>query len=87
MGQMIIHRGSSGGGGLSALHTVVHSYDASNVIEYVGVAPAGTATNIAGWKIRKTVFSSAFVLTSVTQADGDALFDNVWDDRASLSYS
>lgn len=52
---------------------------------YVGWAAAGTATSCALWRIKKIVISGEDI--TVTWADGDADFDNVWDDRASLSYS
>lgn len=53
---------------------------------YVGEALPGTATSAAGWRIKKMVFGAdGDVMT--TFADGDAAFDNIWDDRASLTYS
>lgn len=51
---------------------------------YLGVAVPGSATSAAAWQITKFDVSSGVVQT---YADGDANFDNVWDDRASLSYS
>lgn len=53
-------------------------------VTYVGFASPGTVTSVASWRIMKIDESSG---TSVTWADGDADFDNVWDNRASLSYS
>lgn len=51
---------------------------------YIGKAPIGSATNAAVWQITKLATSSGLIKT---WADGDASFDNVWDNRASLSYS
>jgi len=52
---------------------------------YVGFAEIGTANADAKWRIKKTV--TAGTVTTVTYADGNKLFDNVWDNRTSLSYS
>lgn len=51
---------------------------------YVGEAEAGAASSAAAWRIKRVTLTGADV--SVKWADGDALFNNVWDDRASLSY-
>lgn len=52
---------------------------------YIGKAGIGSATSSALWSIKKIVESAS--VTTITWADGDDLFNNVWDDRASLSYS
>lgn len=52
---------------------------------YIGLAAPGASQASAVWRIRKLVESSG-VMTA-TDADGDSNFDNVWNDRASLSYS
>jgi hypothetical protein len=53
-------------------------------VVYQGWASPGTATSDAGWKIKKMSTASGLI---TTWADGNTLFDNVWDDIASLSYS
>lgn len=53
-------------------------------IVYVGEAMEGTSTSDALWRIQKIDDSSG---TLVTWADGNAAFDNVFDDRESLTYS
>jgi hypothetical protein len=58
--------------------------EASSTITYVGEANPGTATSGAFWRIFKMDTSSG--LTKL-YADGDLNFDNIWDNRASLSYS
>lgn len=50
---------------------------------YVGEALPGTAASSAGWRIKRVENSTGNVLW----ASGDVLFDKVWNDRASLSYS
>ena len=57
----------------------------AGVTVYVGTALAGTATSSAAWKISRVTSIGA---TATTEwADGNVLYDNVWDDRAALSYS
>lgn len=52
---------------------------------YFGQALPGIATSAAAWRIIRYTFAGDDF--SGQYADGDALFNNVWDDRASLSYS
>lgn len=56
----------------------------SGSVTYVGFAPIGTATSSGSWQVIKIDTSSG---TAVTWADGNANFDNVWDNYASLTYS
>ena len=53
--------------------------------DYIGYAQLGTSNASPLWRIKKVVTSGT--VTEVTYADGNKLFDNVWNDRASLSYS
>lgn len=53
---------------------------------YLGQAVPGTDTSAAGWRIQKLTFGVDGDVSS-QWADGNASFDNIWDDRASLSYS
>jgi hypothetical protein len=59
--------------------------EASASVTYVGRAVAGTATSAASWQVSKFTLTGA-VLVQET-ADGDFLFNNIWDNRASLTYS
>jgi hypothetical protein len=59
-------------------------YDAGNNLIYGGFALPGTAKSAPGWRIFKLVWSPTF---GVLWADGNNLLDNVYDNRASLSYS
>lgn len=61
----------------------IDTTDTNNL--YVGVSQVGTTTSTATWQIKKIVISGANI--SILWADGNQKFDNVWDDRASLSYS
>lgn len=51
---------------------------------YIGKAPIATTTATAAWQIAKLDVSSGLVKT---WADGNALFDNIWDNRAALTYA
>ena len=59
--------------------------EASASISYLGKAVTGTATNSLAWQVQRITISGE--LTIVEFADGDALFNNSWDNRASLTYS
>ncbi len=61
-------------------------YDkASSTVEYVGKATVGSNGGDAVWQIFRMTTTSGDI--TIEYADGDALFDNEWDSRASLSYS
>jgi hypothetical protein len=52
---------------------------------YVGYAAVASANSSAVWQIFKMVDSLGDL--TITYADGNSDFDNVWNDRASLTYS
>jgi hypothetical protein len=54
-------------------------------IIYIGSAPAGVSGGSAGWKVQRITTSSGGAV--IEWADGNILYDNVWDNRASLTYS
>lgn len=59
--------------------------EASSTITYLGFAVPGTLDSAALWQIRKITVSGT--ITTQQLADGNANFDNIWDNRAALSYS
>ncbi len=59
--------------------------EASGTVTYVGKAAIGSSDAAAVWQIQK--LETVGDLFSVSWAGGDALFDKVWNDRASLIYS
>lgn len=66
-----------------------YDYDGSANVVYSGWAEPGTDDEEDTWRICKFVYGTFGSETVVTQrlwADGDNKFDNVWDDRASLTY-
>lgn len=58
--------------------------EASASVTYVGKGAIGSADSAAVWQIQKITVSGT--VTSITWADSNANFDNVWADRASLTY-
>ena len=50
-------------------------------------APGAGATSASVWKVRKLVLDAGGDITESGFADGDLLFDNVWDNRLALAYS
>ena len=62
-------------------------YDGSGNLLYVGVAHPTQATSDAVWQIRKFAYDGSGNLLSVKYADGRKDFNQIWDNRAALSYS
>lgn len=88
--------GSGGSGGavvISALTSSVETRDYSqkkmideisdNLI-YIGESANGSDASDAAWRIKR--ISTSGTVTTIEWADGNGLFDNIWNDRASLTY-
>jgi len=58
--------------------------DSVGTTTYLGYADSGTITSGSTWAIKKIVETGNDV--SITWADGDKSFDNIWDDRLMLTY-
>jgi hypothetical protein len=54
---------------------------------FIGEAPPGSLTSDPVWRIRQIVYVPGPNPSQIIWADGDTNFDNIWDNRASLSYS
>ena len=54
---------------------------------YKGWAQPGSLTNAPVWRIQRLTFTGADDDLTVEWADGDGEFDNIWDNRAGLTYS
>ena len=52
-------------------------------LAYVGEATFAAPTSSALWRIRKLDTTTG---VDIKWADGNSNYDNVWDDRASLTY-
>lgn len=55
-------------------------------IIYVAAAPLGSATSAAVWQIKRFTITSPLAVVKEF-ADGDTLFDNIYDNREALAYS
>ena len=53
---------------------------------YRGTANPGTLTSAASWRIERITIATDGDVT-IVHADGNDNFDNIWDNRAGLSYS
>lgn len=58
--------------------------DASPTITYVGEASINSSESSAVWRIKK--LETIGTVFKVTWANGSQAFNNVWDDRLSLTY-
>jgi hypothetical protein len=65
----------------------IQEYDeVSSVLAYAGKALPGSATSSDVWQVKELTFTAGGDI-SIRLADGNASFDNIWDNRGSLSYS
>ncbi len=62
---------------------LIDEVDANTI--YIGRAAPGASPSSAVWQITKIVFSGAF--TDELLAGGSEAFNQIWNDRTSLSYS
>lgn len=58
-------------------------YDEGATYTYIGEAAAGTLTSAASWRIKRLTNAD----NTIIWADGNTNQDNIYDDRASLTYS
>lgn len=70
--------------GTGATSYTKHVDYVSASVTYIGEATPGTADSSALWRIKKITTTGEDI--DIMFADGNANFDNVWDDRASLTY-
>lgn len=71
----------------TSYYTYKLAYDASNNLEYMGKSVIGSGTSEAKWQIIKLTYDASNNLTGILWAGGLESFVNIWDNRASLSYS
>lgn len=65
---------------------LVRFVKASSTISYVGKAATSSATSAAVWQVSRLTSDGAGGVV-LEYADGNASYDNIWDNRASLSYA
>lgn len=69
------------GGSYPAVRMSYTTISASNYVEYIGIAPRGSATASSVWQVWKLTYSGTDVAL-IQSADKE----KIWDDRASLSF-
>jgi len=57
----------------------------TTTITYLGKAIAGNTTSAAVWQVKR--IDTSVLAADILFADGNVAFDNIWDNRAALSYS
>lgn len=62
-------------------------YNMSGDILYVGEADAGSLKSAASWAIKKIIYDGNAQIVDIVWANGSTDKINIWDDRASLTYS
>jgi len=68
-------------------YTLSMEYDGGSNLVYLGKALPGASKASAVWQIIKLTYDGSGNPTDIQWADGNENFDNIWDNRASLSYS
>lgn len=66
------------------LLTLIREHSTDPTISYVGKAVPGTATSSALWQIKRIIAAANDV--TIEFAGSDDKFDNIFDDRESLTY-
>ena len=54
-------------------------------VTYKGYSVAGALDTIPAWRIKRETVLGA--ITTIEYADGNDFYDNIWSNRAALSYS
>ena len=57
----------------------------SDTVTYIGKSAPNASTSSAVWLIKKITESGT--VTTIAYADGDSQYNNIWDNRTSLTYS
>lgn len=78
---------SSGEGSMAYATRIDQAPDSTGLTYYKGEAAVGSATSDAVWRIQRITLSDISDDVIIQWADGDSNFNNVWDNRASLTYS
>ncbi len=59
--------------------------EANSSVTYIGFAKLGSLASAGVWQIFR--IQKTGTVTLIQYADGNTRYDNVWDDRASLTYT
>lgn len=61
-------------------------YQGGSLVVYVGWSTPGVATSDAKWKIRKFTYDGNNNVTQIRYAGKDVGFNQIWDNRTTLTY-
>jgi len=70
-----------------SLLSVRLDYDSDGLLIFRGRAASGRLSSEAKWQIQQFSYDSSSLLISILWANGSGKFNQIWDNRASLSYS
>lgn len=77
--------GPAGPAGGESVPYAMRVDEVSGGVTYIGEADPGEAGSDASWRIKRLTETGPDIV--IAWADGNANFDNVWDDRLGLTYS
>lgn len=55
--------------------------------QYIGITSCGTPTSYPQWQIMRVKWDNDEYMSEFLYADGNAAYDNIWDDRLTKEYS
>lgn len=73
--------------GDATTYTTQFDFESGSNPIYIGRASPGSATSSALWQIKKLAYDASGNITSIKYAAGSDNFNQIWDSRASFSYS
>lgn len=71
----------------SDLYQHKFEYTNTSYVLYKGDAAPGIATSYAGWRIAKFTYDVNWNVTDIQWAAGTSEFNQIWNNRGSLTYS
>ena len=69
----------------SSSEYLVQVDEVSATLTYIGRAAIGSADGAAVWQIQR--LNTVGTVMTIAWADGDTVFNNIWNNRGALSYS
>jgi len=73
--------------GCNANGQIIRIDESIPLVTYYGYATTGSMPNLAVWSIKKITRNAATDIVITEWADGNELFDNIWDERYNLIYA
>lgn len=70
--------------GSPTVKMIIRTNSGNSNLDYIGKADIGTATSANSWQIQRLDSTTNL---DILWADGDAKYNNIWDNRESISFS